>query len=222
MIWAIVPVKPLLLGKSRLAGAVPLQARALMNRMLLEHTLEILRDTAGIAQTMVVSRDPEALAIAREFDARTLLEQGNSHLNMALERATAVTRAYRARGVLVLPADLPLLTAEDLEIILRLAIPAPVVVLAPDRHEAGTNAMLISPPGQIAFSFGSPSFPEHCRSAEAAGVRLEIVRRPTLALDLDYPEDLALLQELQSGSPLPLAARTKSPAEQPATPEETR
>jgi len=220
MIWAIVPVKPLLLGKSRLAGAVPPQARALLNRMMLEHTLEILRDTAGIAQTLVVSRDPEALAIAREFDARTLLEQGNSHLNAALERATAVSRVYNARGVLVLPADLPLLTADDLAAILFLAAPAPVVILAPDRHDGGTNALLISPPGQINYSFGPASFARHARSAQGAGARLEIVRRPTLSLDLDVPEDLDLLLEVPPRRPPPQPVPTELPAsETPAAKE---
>jgi len=198
MIWAIVPVKPLLMGKSRLAGTLTLQARASLNRMLLENTLKVLRETDGISQALVTSRDPEALAIAREFNGRTLLEHGASYLNSALERATALTRAYQLRAILVLPADLPLLAVADIEALLACLNGDPVVVLAPDRHETGTNAMLIAPPGRIGYAFGVASFAKHIRMAREAGVGLEIVRRPTLALDLDLPEDLALLHERQA------------------------
>ena len=198
MIWAIVPVKPLLLGKSRLAGALPTEARAALNRMLLEHTLRILGETSGISQALVTSRDPEALAIAREFNARTLLEHGASHLNSALERATALMMAYQLRAVLVLPADLPLLTVADLKALLACLNSDRVVALAPDRHELGTNSLLISPPGTIGYAFGPGSFEQHRRMAQEAGARLEVVRRPTLALDLDFPEDLALLQRMQA------------------------
>ena len=107
-IWAIVPVKPLRLGKSRLAGVLSDDERAILNRMFLEQTLDILRNTPAVSQTLVVSRDPAALAIAREFGARTVLEDGSPNLNSALTRATMLARNYAKRGVLVLPADLPL------------------------------------------------------------------------------------------------------------------
>lgn len=221
MIWALVPVKPLLLGKSRLAGAVPPAARSAMNRLLLEHTLSVIRETRGIAETMVISRDPEALAIAREFEARTLLEHGGSLLNTALERATSVVSAYKLPGLLVLPADLPLLSVGDLEVMLDSAGAPPAVVVAPDRHETGTNALLIMPPGKISFSFGPDSFAVHCRSAKAAGAQLAIVRRVGLALDLDLPEDLALLREMQGAQSGHLVQTITRPLEATSGREET-
>lgn len=215
MIWAIVPVKPLLLGKSRLASALSPEARAALNRALLQNTLRVLRETGGISQVLVTSRDPEALAIAREFDCRTLLEYGASSLNSALERATALTSAYQLRAILVLPADLPLLNVADLDSLLACLNGDPVVALAPDRHDSGTNAMLIAPPGRIGYAFGPASFEQHIRMAQEARVRLEIVRRATLALDLDLPEDLALLRErqahLRAGTPGAISLLTKEP-----------
>jgi 2-phospho-L-lactate/phosphoenolpyruvate guanylyltransferase len=222
MIWAIVPVKPLLLGKSRLAGAIAPQARATLNRSLLENTLKTLRGARGIDQTLVTSRDPEALAIAREFSARTLLEQSAAHLNGALERATILARAVQCRAVLVLPADLPLLSTDDVQALLALLNGDSIVALAPDRHETGTNALLISPPGSIAFRFGRASFDQHKQQTLQAGIRLEIVRRPSLALDLDLPEDLALLRELRSGGvPDPANHFDLPTEEQPTTGEAT-
>jgi 2-phospho-L-lactate guanylyltransferase len=197
-IWAIVPVKPFLLGKSRLAGTLSGDERAFLNRAMLEHTLQTLRSAPEIDQTMVVSRDPEVLAIAREFNARTVQEHGTSHLNLALTRATAVAKAFEVRSVLVLPADLPLLDGEDIKQLIGLAGNAPSVVIAPDRHNDGTNALLVSPAGMISYDFGPQSFGRHCAHATQMGARLEIVRRPTLGLDLDRPDDLDLYEEMIS------------------------
>ena len=68
----------------------------------------------------------------------------------------------------------------------------PVVAIAPDRHNEGTNALLVCPPGLIRYAYGIGSFARHCELARQAGARLEIVHRPGLALDLDLPEDLDL------------------------------
>jgi 2-phospho-L-lactate guanylyltransferase (CobY/MobA/RfbA family) len=67
----------------------------------------------------------------------------------------------------------------------------PVVVAAPDRHRDGTNALLVCPAGLIEYEFGQGSFQRHCDRAIKAGARLEICEFPSLALDLDRPEDLA-------------------------------
>jgi 2-phospho-L-lactate guanylyltransferase len=197
-LWAIVPVKPLRHGKSRLAGTLTEDQRTELNRALLQHTLETLSELKEVDGVLVVSRDPHALTVARSHGARTVQENGQSQLNTALKRATIVAQVYATRGVLVLPADLPLISKEDiLELIKRAAEP-PVVVIAPDRHGKGTNALLISPPGLIEYDFGENSFQRHCERAKNAGARLEIVELPSLGLDLDIPEDFELIKNLES------------------------
>lgn len=193
--WAIVPVKPLIRGKSRLAGVLTPDERADLNRRLLIHTLSTLATIAEIEQILVISRDRTALALARSFGARTVQENGAPHLNVALARATAVAKNFSARGVLVVPADLPLLSSEDIGAILALAAKPPVVVVAPDRRKQGTNALLISPVGLIDFEFGPDSFHCHSKRALEAGARLEICELPSLALDMDLPEDLQMVSE---------------------------
>jgi 2-phospho-L-lactate/phosphoenolpyruvate guanylyltransferase len=192
-LWAIVPVKPLRRGKSRLASALSEDERTTLNQFLLEHTLTTLSDIKDVEQILVISRDPAALSVARDHGARTVREHGTPKLNTALQRATVVAQVYATRGVLVLPADLPLLTKDVIQEIIDRATNPPVVVIAPDRHESGTNALLISPAGLIKYDFGENSFNRHCQRAEAAGARLEVLQIPSLALDLDLPEDLALL-----------------------------
>ena len=196
-LWAIVPVKPLRRGKSRLAGTLSEDERTALNQELLEHTLKILTGIKELEQVLVVSRDPHALTIARNFGAKTLLEDGQPKLNTALKRATVVSQVYTTAGVLILPADLPLLNQKDVLTLIKKASQPPVVVIAPDRHEKGTNALLISPANLIEYDFGDGSFSRHCERARKAGVRLEIVKLPSLELDLDLPEDLELIRKLE-------------------------
>jgi len=196
-LWAIIPVKPLRRGKSRLAGALSEEERTELNQMLLENTLKTFSDLREVEEVLVISRDPHALTIARNYGARTVREDGQPELNTALKRATVVAQVYATRGVLVLPADLPLVTRDDILTLISRAGEPPVVVIAPDWHGTGTNALLISPAGLIEYDFGENSFQRHCQHARDAGARLEIVDLPTLGLDLDLPEDLELIRKFE-------------------------
>jgi len=193
-IWAIVPVKPFVRAKSRLASVLtPEQREALAERML-RHGLETLSSVPAIAGVMVISRDTKVLAIAREYGAQTVQESGAPELNAALLRATELARLRGATGVLVLPADLPLYTAQDIEEVLQLGRYGQTVVLVPDRNEDGTNAMLVKPPALIPYSFGAGSFQRHCALAEQHGAALKIHCSERLSVDIDTPSDLAFYQ----------------------------
>lgn len=160
---------------------------------MLMATVDTLKKVKSIEHILVVSRDSEALAVARNAGARTLLENGHPELNIGLTRAAMVANAYKAHGVLVLPADLPLLDPEDVRAMIALSRPGPCVVIAPDRRNEGTNALLLTPPDVIAFDYGVGSFNRHCERARIAGAHLEIFEADSLALDLDLPEDLDLI-----------------------------
>jgi 2-phospho-L-lactate guanylyltransferase len=199
-LWAIVPVKPLRRGKSRLSGVLSQDERTDLNRRLLAHTIDTLTAIPEIEHVLVISRDPAALALARDHGARTVQENGAPHLNVALTRATIVAKTYTTRGVLIVPADLPLLSPEDVRLMLDRAHKPPVVVVVPDRHKKGTNALLVCPVGLIDYDFGPGSFDRHCKLAQQAGARLEICELPSLALDVDLPEDLDIVEmELENG-----------------------
>lgn len=192
-LWAIVPVKPLRRGKSRLSDVLSEDDRADLNRRLLIHTVNTLTNIPEIGEVLVVSRDTEALSVAREHNARSLREDGAPHLNVALERATQVAKSYKSHSVLVLPADLPQLSEEDVRAMLEAGSQPPVVVIAPDYRKRGTNALFINPVGAIDYEFGEESFARHRQRALEAGVDLKICELPSLAHDVDLPEDLDFL-----------------------------
>jgi 2-phospho-L-lactate guanylyltransferase len=192
-IWAIVPVKPLRRGKSRLAGMLSEDQRTRLNRYLLEHILTILNEVPEIEHTLVVSHDPAALALTREMGGRTVLEDGAPQFNIALKRATAVACLHGAHAVLILPADLPLIKSSDLVELLTYGKKPPVVVIAPDRRENGTNGLFVNPAGLIEYAYGPGSNHRHADHAAEAGADVKIFHSESIGLDLDLPEDLEIV-----------------------------
>jgi len=193
---AVVPVKPLRRGKSRLADVLSVQERTQLNRYLFTHTLEVLQHVPEIERTLVVSRDSAALALARDYGAHTLQEQGNSQLNLALKRATMLLRSSAVATILVLPADLPLLTVADVRALLE-ARPRPRgVALAPNSNRTGTNGLALSPLGAMEYAYGPHSFQRHLALAREAGLPVAVVEREGLARDLDWPQDLRLVAHI--------------------------
>jgi 2-phospho-L-lactate guanylyltransferase len=195
-VWAIIPVKPLKNAKSRLAGVLSPDQRYEFAQAMLRHVLEVATSLPGIAGTLVVSRDTKVLAIAREAGAKTVQESGAPELNTALTRATEVVRTWGCETILILPADLPLITGEDIINMVDLGTDAPSVVIATDRDADGTNALLIQPPGVIPFAFGPGSFQRHIDLAREAGVQAKIYHSTCLSLDIDLPIDLERFNRL--------------------------
>lgn len=189
-VWAIVPVKPLKRAKTRLAAVLSPELRFRFAEMMLRQVLAVLDSVPQVAGTLVISRDTQALAIAREMGARTIQESAQSDLNPALTRATEIVRVWGAGAVLLLPADLPFVNKHDVSNLLRLGQHEPCVVIAPDRLRDGTNAMLIRPPGLIEYQYGIGSFDRHIAAARSAGATVSAYESESILLDIDVPDDL--------------------------------
>ena len=163
---------------------------------MLRHVLSVTTAIQQITGVLVISRDTKALAIARELGAKTLQEGAMSNLNPALMRATMVVKSWRADAVLVLPADLPFINAEDIRGMIQLALDRSIVI-ATDKARDGTNALLVRPPGAIEFEYGGGSFERHMRlERRAAGLQAFTYESDRLALDIDLPEDLETYQRI--------------------------
>ncbi len=195
-IWAIVPVKPFSHAKSRLATVLTPEQRETLARHLLRQSLQLLVGSNAFAEVLVVSRDSKALKIAHDYHAHTVQETGAPELNAALLRAGQLAYSRGAQGVFVMPADVPLVTMDDIEQILYLGRYNFSVVLVPDQTQDGTNGLLVAPPGLIPFSFGVGSFGRHKALAEAAGATVHVYDSPRMALDIDLPTDLERYKEI--------------------------
>ncbi|HLC35906.1 MAG TPA: 2-phospho-L-lactate guanylyltransferase [Anaerolineales bacterium] len=198
-IWAIVPVKPFNLAKSRLAHVLSDAAREGLVQRMFEHTLQILQACRPpLEGTLVVSSDPRVLSLALQHAVVPLAESGRDGLNSALVQAIREAGRLGARGVVIVPADLPRLSADALRGVLAQVPPAPGVVIAPDQRDEGTNTLALQPCGVLEPAFGPGSFRRHWAAARERNAHIVVVRNAALALDVDTPEDLQQARDILS------------------------
>ncbi len=166
-----------------------------INTKMLEHTLGECSNLHKVATLAVISLDEQVLSIAERYKAVTIQESSRSGLNAAAKTATEIALANDARGVLILPADLPLLKSNHLLALFEESTYEKQMIITPDSKEYGTNAMLLFPPGMVEYCYGPNSFSLHTRQALEKGMSLIIHRNPCLEFDLDLPEDLIALRD---------------------------
>jgi 2-phospho-L-lactate/phosphoenolpyruvate guanylyltransferase len=188
--WVIIPVKPLRLAKSRLADMLTPEERQRFAEMMFRHVLGVVRSAPEITGTLVISRDNLALSIAREYGAKTIQETGTPELNTALTRASSVIASWRSEALLILPADLPLITTEDIRGIIEMGLEDNSVVITTDRNKDGTNALFVRPPGLIEYAYGKGSYYRHTTMARDAGANVYVYESERLTQDIDLPEDV--------------------------------
>jgi 2-phospho-L-lactate/phosphoenolpyruvate guanylyltransferase len=193
-ILAVLPIKTLDAAKQRLAQELdPSPRRALVEAMFSD-VLVALRRAKLVDQVLVVSKDHGAQRIAGGYGAMVADDDDRGH-NAAALRGIARATDLGIDRVLLVPGDCPLLDPVELDELIARPVQAPSVLIVPDRHGTGTNALLLTPPGAMAPSFGPESHDRHTQNAASAGVAAQTVEVPSLALDLDTPEDLVAVQE---------------------------
>jgi len=196
-LWAIIPVKPLKNAKSRLSVVLTPDQRYNLAQAMFRHVLDVVSTVQPITGVVVISRDTKALSVARDLGAKTIQESAGSDLNPALLRATAVVKMWRADAVLILPADLPFIHADDIKGLIRVSAENSVV-LSTDADGDGTNALLVRPPGLIEYAYGKGSFHKHIENAHRVGADVISYHSDRLSLDIDYPEDLQTYHRILS------------------------
>lgn len=156
---------------------------------MLAHVLEAIEASDAVDSIAVISPHPEELYLP--FQVTPLL-QIRDGLNELLEQGREWAMQQRADALIISFADLPRLTSGEIANIVRLGERARTVVLAPDRHNQGTNIMLLHPPTLAPFAFGPNSYEKHRHAAHLIGAHTEIYRSVGTSLDIDTPDDLAL------------------------------
>ena len=193
---AILPIKRFELAKQRLEGV---GERPRLAAEMARRVLRALAASERLDEVVVVTADAAAAADARACGARVVDEGApRGHSEAALLGIASVD----ADRVLLVPGDCPLLTAADVDGLLD-RHDGPGVVVVPDRHGTGTNALLLTPPGAIRPAFGEGSRERHERLAREAGVPVAVDEVLALARDVDTPDDLAVVRASTSTLPLP-------------------
>ncbi len=191
---ALIPVRGSSSAKTRLSSLFREEERLALAWSMLRRLTDEIDASGMVDHTVVITRDPGAVEarIGRD-DAMTILPQaGDGDLNAALQQGRQWAQEQGYDVVLVLPGDLPLVTAGDIRAMIE--APGPLVV-ATDRAEDGTNALRIdlSQWSGEAFRFcmGPGSAGHHIARARETGNRVTTLFRPGIAHDLDTPRDWA-------------------------------
>jgi 2-phospho-L-lactate guanylyltransferase len=194
----IIPVKGFEGAKQRLASFLQPVERARLARAMLTDTLTACAHAQGLAGVGVVTCDRDVADVVASLGAEVLWEAQAQGHSQAVACGVRVCVQRGITAMLTMPADVPLITAADIETMACMPTPPVPVVLAPNRDDLGTNALRLSPPDCLPFAFGHDSFQRHLRLAAERHLAVAVRRLPRLALDIDVPEDLALFAARQT------------------------
>jgi 2-phospho-L-lactate guanylyltransferase len=196
---AILPVKRFDQAKQRLADTLGAATRAALAAAMFADVLAQIRRAAALDQIMVVSREPAVQKLAADAGATVIddpAEKGQSHAALAGLARAAANGFQRA---LLLPGDCPLVDPAELDLLVR-GSPAAAVVVVPDRHDSGTNALLLDPAGSFEPRFGPDSLARHVAQAEEKRLEHVVTVVPSLGLDVDTGDDLDQLRAALDGA----------------------
>lgn len=193
--WALVPLKSSERAKSRLAEALEAEQRRQLFFALAERVILALNESRNVDAVAVVTSSREVAAFAKRLHVMPIMQGEDVGMSPALQLALQSLQTMRPGRVLMVPGDLPLITAHAVDEIFDAQTSLDHVVLVPDRRREGTNALLCSPPNVIAPCFGADSFARHLNAARAARIATTVAEIEALTLDLDCVEDLEHLRQ---------------------------
>jgi 2-phospho-L-lactate guanylyltransferase len=175
----VVPIKAFGAAKHRLDGLLERAERVQLARAMAEDVLEMVARVEGVRH-FAVSEDPEALALATRYGIEPIEDRA------VQGQSAAVRQGFDAAW----DGDVPGVSLDDLQTLCTYR-PEVEVVLVPDRDGLGTNGLRLIPPHAIALRFGEDSLRLHQDEAARSGRSMVVLPLPSLAVDLDRPEDVA-------------------------------
>lgn len=186
----LIPIKNFENSKQRLSSVLTPGQRIILAETMLQDVLTAVSQLRDQIAVSIVTGDPKAEALCRHYGLEIIPEPDNRSETDAISMATSICVARGIQGTLVIPGDVPLVTAEELRLILNSA-PMEGAVLVPAADGRGTNAILRSPADLFPARFGNDSFKPHLENAQATGKTVVVLRLPGIAVDVDSREDLA-------------------------------
>ena len=205
---AVLPVKSFGRAKQRLEAAVGQPERAGLAAAMLGDVLAALGAVPGLDGVIVVTAEPRAAEAGRAAGALVIGDPAEAGQSAAAVLGIEAALARKAERVLLVPGDCPALDPAEVAGLLD-GFPAADVLIVPDRHGQGTNALRLAPPGVLAPAFGPGSFARHAARAAAAGASVRVAPAPSLELDVDTPDDLVALRAALAALP-DAAPRTRA------------
>jgi 2-phospho-L-lactate/phosphoenolpyruvate guanylyltransferase len=196
---AILPIKSFDHAKQRLSETLDPVTRRVLAEAMFSDVLVALRRSQLIERVLVVSGDHGAQRIAAGYGAMVLEDHELGH-NEAVALGLARALELGAERALLIPGDCPLLDPGELDELVSRPAARRSVLIVPDRHGTGTNALLLTPPDALAPAFGPGSRHRHEALAKRVGIEVQTVAVSSLGLDVDTPEDLTAVEGVLESS----------------------
>jgi len=192
-IAALMPVKGFRNAKQRLTPLLSRAAREVRAETMFRDVLRQVRAARGLAATFVVTGDDKVASIATLAGAEVIREAAENGETAAVDFARLEMKHAGCEAALILPGDMPLVRAADIEQVLAqvsIDAAAPFALLVPSHDRKGTNALLLAPPDIIKLRFGYDSFTYHLSQVTAQGLPIRFIENEHIGLDIDEPKDL--------------------------------
>jgi len=202
----LVPIKNTASAKQRLSSILDQGRRTQLAQAMLTDVLSALHGWKDRPRVGIVTSDPYAVKLAHECRFEVVPDPDNAGETGAIEMATWECVERGEDSTLVIPADIPLMQAWELEEILQQA-PAEGAVLVPAGDGRGTNAAFRRPANLFPLRFGNDSFKPHHAAAQATGKACIVLKLPGIAVDVDNPADLQQLVSLAGETRAQVLAR---------------
>ena len=195
--WAVIPVKQISQAKQRLSPLLSTEERRDFFSAMLEDVLSMIVKIDFFKKIILATNCPHAISIAG-IHGITHFETGpDDGLNRAAGETVNHLLENGIRDMFLIPADIPLITEEEINSVLKAHPSAPSLTIIPSRDKLGSNCILLSPPSRMPLKFGPGSYLRHLEIAQSNGLKINPMELPGFGLDIDKPADLFELLKLK-------------------------
>lgn len=199
-VFALLPVKNMGQAKKRLRPVLSAAERRTLFRHSLTDVLEATSRSTELAGLVVISRDKDAIILAEQFGARTIVPDGDSGQSSAIRQAAEKLAQDNIECTLTIPGDVPLVTGAEIDRVCESLATGHSITIVPSLDGTGSNCVACSAYGLVDYQFGENSFDRHVASSRSNGIEPRALPLPGLGLDVDTPSDLEELMRRESSS----------------------
>ncbi|MEC8184988.1 MAG: 2-phospho-L-lactate guanylyltransferase [SAR324 cluster bacterium] len=188
--WAVIPVKQISQAKQRLSPLLSTEERRNFFSAMLEDVMNMMVKIDFFEKIILATNCPHAISIAGRHGITHFETGPDDGLNQAAGETVNHLLENGIRDMFLIPGDIPLITEEEINNVLRAHPSAPSLTIIPSRDKLGSNCILLSPPSRMPLKFGPDSYFRHLEIAQTNGLKINPMVFPGFGLDIDEPKDL--------------------------------
>ena len=188
--WAVIPVKQISQAKQRLSKILSSEERRDFFSAMLEDVLSMMVKIDFFEKIILATNCPHAISIAGRHGITHFETGPDDGLNQAAGETVNHLLENGISDMFLIPADIPLITEEEINSVLKAHPSAPSLTIIPSRDKLGSNCILLSPPSRMPLKFGPDSYFRHLEIAQTNGLKINPMVFPGFGLDIDEPKDL--------------------------------